>query len=128
MAVPARPRASSATSEFFFCGMSELPVAKESSSSMKPNSRVVQSTISSPRRERCTAESAQAKQSSMAESRSETASSELRVTPSRPRSRATRSRSSFSVVPASAPEPSGEMAARRRTSAKRSRSRPSIST
>ena len=48
MARPARPRASSPTSAFFFCGMSDEPVAKASSSVMNPNSFVVQRTISSP--------------------------------------------------------------------------------
>ena len=47
---PLLPRASSATSGFFFCGMIELPVAKASSSSTQPNSLVVHSTSSSPTR------------------------------------------------------------------------------
>ncbi|GAO04809.1 hypothetical protein PSR1_03705 [Anaeromyxobacter sp. PSR-1] len=125
---PARPRASSPTSGFFFCGMSEEPVANASASVAKPNSFVVQRTSSSPMRERCTAASAHANRSSAALSRSETASSELCVTPASPSRAATASRSSGRVVPASAPEPSGEIAARRRTSANRSRSRPNIST
>ena len=48
---------------------------------MKPNSFVVQRTISSPIRERWTAASAHAKRSSIALSRSETASREFWVTP-----------------------------------------------
>ena len=48
------PRASSATSGFFFWGSIELPVAKRSSSVAKPNSDVDQSTSSSPIRDRWT--------------------------------------------------------------------------
>ena len=52
IAVPALPRASSATSAFSFCGIIDEPVAASSGSFAKPNSVVVQSTISSPMRER----------------------------------------------------------------------------
>ena len=41
-------------SAFFFCGIIELPVAYASSSTAKPNSADVQSTHSSPMRDRCT--------------------------------------------------------------------------
>jgi hypothetical protein len=52
-AVPAFPRASSATSGFSFCGIIDDPVAALSGSRAKANSRVVQSTSSSPIRDRC---------------------------------------------------------------------------
>ena len=47
----ARPRASSAMSGFFFCGMIELPVANASSSSIQRNCLEHQSTISSASRD-----------------------------------------------------------------------------
>ena len=53
MAVPAFPRASSATSGFSFCGIIDDPVAADSGSRTKPNSELAQRTISSPIRERC---------------------------------------------------------------------------
>ena len=65
---------------------------------------------------------------STTKSRSPTASMELRVTPSKPSSAATASRSMANPAPASAPEPSGETLARRAASANRPRSRSSIST
>ena len=52
--MPALPRTSSATSGFSFCGIIEEPVATSSGSDAKPNSAVVQSTSSSPIRERWT--------------------------------------------------------------------------
>ena len=52
IAVPALPRASSATSGFSFCGMIDDPVAASSGRRAKPNSLVVQRTSSSPIRER----------------------------------------------------------------------------
>ena len=61
-------------SGFFFCGMIDDPVAQASSSRAQPNSVDVQSTTSSPSRERCTPSSAAAKQNSAAKSRSLTAS------------------------------------------------------
>src|SRR5258708_8367422 len=45
---PALPRASSATSAFFFCGMIDHPVAYASPISPHPNSCNVQRTTSSP--------------------------------------------------------------------------------
>ena len=48
----ARPRAISAMSGFFFCGMIEEPVAKASSSVTQPNWREVQSVTSSASRDR----------------------------------------------------------------------------
>ena len=53
-AVRSCPRASSATSGFFFWGSMDEPVAYSSARRAKPNSAPVQSTISSPRRERWT--------------------------------------------------------------------------
>ena len=52
IAVPALPRASSATSGFSFCGIIDDPVAAFSGSPTKPNSPDDHSTISSPIRER----------------------------------------------------------------------------
>jgi hypothetical protein len=60
MAVPARPRTSSATSGFFFCGIMLDPVATRSSRLAQPNSDDVHSTSSSPSRDRCTNVTAQA--------------------------------------------------------------------
>ena len=53
IAVPALPRASSATSGFSFCGIIDEPVAALSGSRTNPNSEVAQSTISSPILDRC---------------------------------------------------------------------------
>ena len=50
---PVFPRMSSAKSGFFFCGMMDEPVENASESSMKSNSAVDHSTISSHRRDRC---------------------------------------------------------------------------
>ena len=116
---PALPRASSATSGFFFCGMIEDPVAYASSISAQPNSCEVHSTISSPSRDRCTPSRAATKQNSAAKSRSLTASIEFGAAASKPSSAATASGSSGSDEPASAPEPSGQTAARRSQSRSR---------
>src|SRR5213596_389416 len=99
---PVLPRTSSATSGFFFCGIIELPVAKASGSSTKPNSSVAHSTSSSARRERCTAEIAAAARNSTAASRSATASTLLAVTRAKPSWRATKRRSRGKPAPASA--------------------------
>ena len=48
-------RSSSAASGFFFCGMIEEPDVHASASSQKPNSSLLHSTSSAPRRERCVA-------------------------------------------------------------------------
>ena len=90
---PLLPRASSATSGFFFCGMIELPVQKRSARSMNPTRGLIQSTSSSDSRDTCVMTSAAAAQNSIAKSRSDTASSELAHTASKPRAAATRSRS-----------------------------------
>ena len=60
IAVPAFPRASSATSGLSFCGIIDEPVAAASGRRTKPNSVVAQSTSSSPIRERWTNSTAQA--------------------------------------------------------------------
>src|SRR5271165_6014843 len=112
MSLPALPRASSATSGFFFCGMIDEPVAYASSISAQPNSCVDQSTTSSPSRDKCTPSSAAMKQNSAAKSRSLTASIELSAALAKPSSAATASGSSGSDDPASAPDPSGLTAAR----------------
>src|SRR5215510_5341830 len=93
--------------------MIDDPVAYSSSISAQPNSCDVQSTTSSPSLDRCTPASAAAKQNSAAKSRSATASIELAAGTSNPSSAATATGSSASEDPASAPEPSGQIAARR---------------
>ena len=110
-------------SGFFFCGMIDEPVAQASSSRAQPNSVDVQSTTSSPSRDRWTPSSAAAKQNSAAKSRSLTASIELSAARSKPSSAATASGSSRSDEPASAPAPSGLTAVRRSQSCSRSTSR-----
>ena len=77
MSRPALPRASSAMSGFFFCGSIDEPVLYASARRRKPNSSLDHSTISSPRRERCTCVSASTNSASATKSRSDTASSEL---------------------------------------------------
>ena len=52
---PTLARVSSAASGLRFCGMIELPVVKASDSAMKRNGAEHQITISSARRDRCTA-------------------------------------------------------------------------
>ena len=74
---PAFPRASSATSGFFFCGIMLDPVAKASGNSMKPNSALAHRTSSSASREMCMARTAQHARNSTAKSRSATASTLL---------------------------------------------------
>ena len=105
MSRPALPRASSATSGFFFCGMIDEPVEKESSSVTKPNSCVFHTMISSPMRERSTPVCAQTKENSATTSRAAVPSIEFSTIPAKPRSAATASGSSPSVLPAKAPEP-----------------------
>ncbi len=102
---PALPRASSATSGFFFCGMIDEPVEYASSSAAQPNSREAHRQTSSPIRERWTPIIAAAKRNSAAKSRSDTASMELAIAPSNPSSAAVASGSSGSDEPASAPAP-----------------------
>jgi hypothetical protein len=58
---------------------------------IKPNSALLESTRSSPKRERCTPQSAAAKTASTAKSRSDTASREFLQTPSKPSAFATAS-------------------------------------
>src|SRR5215469_8845394 len=103
--------------------MIDDPVAYSSSISAQPNSCDVQSTTSSPSLDRCTPASAAAKQNSAAKSRSDTASMEFGAGPSNPSSAATASGSIGSDEPASAPEPSGEIAARLSQSRSRATSR-----
>ena len=84
---PTLARTSSAASGLRFCGMIEEPVVKRSERWMKPNCGVIQNTISSASRDRCTAAIAPAASISSAKSRSETPSSELAIGRSKPRSR-----------------------------------------
>src|SRR3954454_17636009 len=103
--------------------MIDDPVLNASSSSTQRNSLVVQSTTSSPSRDRCTPSSAAQKRNSAAKSRSLTASIELAAADENPSSLATAFGSSGSDDPASAPAPSGETAARRSQSTSRAMSR-----
>ena len=105
---PDLPRASSAMSGFFFCGMIDEPVDHASSSCTQPNSGVAHRMTSSPMRDRCTPSSAATNRNSAAKSRSATASIEFAAGRSKPSSAATASGSSGSDDPASAPAPSGD--------------------
>ena len=123
-----RPRISSRTSGFFFCGMMLLPVQIASGNARKPNSCVLQRTHSSAQPARCSAIIVSTKTDSTAKSRSLETSRLLAATPSKPSSRATKSRSIGRLVPASAAAPSGRTFSRLRQSASRDRSRSSFST
>ena len=125
---PVLARTSSAASGLRFCGMIDEPVVKRSESVTKPNCGVAQSTISSAKRERCTAQIEAAESASSAKSRSATESSEFAVGRSKPSAFAVAVRSIGNAVPASAAAPSGDSFSRLRQSAKRPRSRESIST
>lgn len=110
---PDLPRASSAMSGFFFCGMIDEPVEKASCRVTKENSFVFQMMISSAIRERLTPIIAVMKANSATKSREAVPSIELPTEPrSKPRSLATASGSSPSEEPARAPEPYGETAVR----------------
>ena len=54
ISLPAFPRASSATSGFFFCGMMLDPVDHSSANVANPNSEVTHKITSSPNRDRST--------------------------------------------------------------------------
>ena len=108
--------------------MIDEPVQKRSAMSMKPTRGLIQMISSSAMRETCIISTEAAAQNSMAKSRSETASSELWHTSSKPSVCATRRRSIGKVVPASAAAPSGRRLTRLRVSSMRSTSRPNIST
>ncbi len=121
---PDLPRASSAMSGFFFCGMIELPVENASCRVTKENSFVFQTMISSAMRETSTPIMAVMKANSAAKSRAAVPSMELAAEPpSKPRSRATASGSSPREEPASAPEPYGDTAVRASHCRSRSASR-----
>ncbi len=81
---PVLARTSSAASGLRFCGMIEEPVVNLSDSRTKPTSGDVQITISSAKRDRCTAAIAAAPSVSSTKSRSDTASSEFAVGRSKP--------------------------------------------
>ena len=89
-----RPRTSSAGSGFFLLGIIEEPVEKASATRTNPKRGFDHQVISSARRERWTIARATAARTSTTKSRSETASSELAVTPSKPSSAAVVARSS----------------------------------
>jgi hypothetical protein len=125
---PGFARTSSAASGLRFCGMMEEPVVNLSESFTKRNWLVDQMTISSASRDRCMEQMAQALSVSRTKSRSATVSSELRVGRSKPKAFAVMWRSMGKLVPASAAAPSGFSFIRLRASARRERSRASIST
>jgi hypothetical protein len=99
-----------------------------SESLTKAKSAEHQITISSASRDRCVAQIAADDSTSSAKSRADTASSELAMGPPKPSACAVISRSMGKDVPASAAAPSGETFSRARASARRPRSRASIST
>src|SRR5690625_400632 len=102
---PDFPRASSATSGFFFCGMIDEPVEKESSRVTKENSLVAQTMTSSDNRDRSTPIIAVTKENSATTSRAEVPSMEFSADAGNPSSAATASGSSPREDPASAPDP-----------------------
>ena len=108
--------------------MIDEPVVKASVSFTKPNCGVIQITISSARRDRCTAQRLAAERLSRAKSRSETLSSEFAVGAAKPRAWAVAWRSIGKGEPARAAAPSGHSFIRARASEKREASRPNIST
>src|SRR5450830_446380 len=120
---PALPRASSATSGFFFCGMMLDPVEYASSGVTKPNSLVAHRMTSSASRDRSTAIIAATNANSATMSRLAVPSIEFSTGPAKPSSAATAAGSRPSEEPASAPEPYGERAARESQSTHRSTSR-----
>ncbi len=104
---PVLARTSSAASGLRFCGMIDEPVVNRSDSSSRPASGEVQITISSAKRDRCTAVIDAAASVSSTKSRSDTASSEFAIGRSKPSAFAVMSRSMGNDVPASAAAPSG---------------------
>ena len=104
---PTRARTSSAASGLRFCGIIEEPVVKASDNLTRPTSGDDQSTISSAKRDRCTAAIEAADSVSSTKSRSATASSEFAVGRAKPSAFAVIARSSGNDVPASAPRRAG---------------------
>ncbi len=90
---PDLPRISSVISGFFFCGIMDEPVENASSNSINLNSQEHQRTISSEKRDRCTIKIDSTLVSSMQKSRSDTASREFCIAPSKPKAFAVISRS-----------------------------------
>ncbi|MNR26201.1 hypothetical protein D3C85_1433970 [compost metagenome] len=111
-----------------FCGMIDEPVVRSSGREAKPNIGVIQTTISSARRDRWPAAIEAAARLSSAKSRSETASRLLAIGRSKPRALAVMWRSMGKGEPARAAAPSGFSFMRVRASEKRLASRPNIST
>ena len=110
---PALPRASSAMSGFFFCGSIDEPVEYASARRRKPNSSVDHSTISSPRRERCTCVSVGDEQRLGDEVAVGHRVERVLERGARSRARWRRAAgSSGRLEPASAPAPSGDTSAR----------------
>ena len=99
---PVLARTSSAASGLRFCGMIEEPVVNLSDSLTRPTSGDDQITISSAKRDRCTAAIEAADSVSSTKSRSDTASSEFAIGRSKPSAFAVMSRSIGNDVPASA--------------------------
>ncbi|OUD91175.1 hypothetical protein CMMCAS03_01155 [Clavibacter michiganensis subsp. michiganensis] len=92
-------------SGFFFCGMIDDPVEKESLSVTNPNSRVFQRMISSLSRERSMPTWASTNANSATTSRAAVPSMEFSELRAKPRSRATAPASRPRVEPARAPDP-----------------------
>ncbi|CPZ97884.1 Uncharacterised protein [Mycobacteroides abscessus] len=103
--LPVLPRASSAISGFFFCGMIELPVDHESSRVTYPNSVVPHKMMSSDSRDKSMPIIAKTKPASAAKSRDDVASIELSAAAVKPRSSAMASGSRPNEEPANAPAP-----------------------
>ena len=120
---PDLPRANSATSGFFFCGMIEDPVEYASWSLTKPASLVAQKMTSSEMRDRSTPTIAATHANSAYTSRAAVPSIEFHTADSKPSSAATAFGSRPREEPARAPEPYGETAARASQSTSRCRSR-----
>ena len=114
MSLPDFPRASSATSGFFFCGMIEEPVEYASSSLMYPNSSVAQITISSAKRDKLIEIIDKINANSATTSLEAVPSIEFCVVPAKPSSLATSCGSSPRLEPPKAPAPYGDKLARER--------------
>jgi hypothetical protein len=112
-------------SGFFFCGSIDEPVAYASSRRAKPNSSLVHSTHSSPRRERWMPIRARSNSASATWSRSLTASRLLSNGRANPSISAVKAGSRGSDEPASAPAPSGDTSRRAMVASRRSTSRAS---
>ncbi len=108
--------------------MMDEPVVKRSLNRINPKPALNQMTISSASRDRFVAQIEAAASVSSTKSRDETASSEFAIGLSKPSAAAVMARSMGKDVPAKAAAPRGDSFTRFLASAKRPRSRASIST